>query len=131
MTFENMGNAYGDYDLSRFAYYRRVAQRRFTLSPEGNGVDCHRTWEALYLKSIPIVQRSPEMQHFDDLPMLFTDDYSELTPDYLEEQDSRILETDYVIEKLYLSHWWDQIEATIARYSAKREQRAAPQGSPA
>ena len=30
----------------------------FELSPQGNGVDAHRTWEALLLGTIPIVRRS-------------------------------------------------------------------------
>lgn len=118
ITFENVGNQHGEYDLRQIAYYHRVAQHRFTISPEGNGVDCWRTWEALYLKSVPIVQRSPEMEHFRDLPMLFTDDYSELTPDYLEEQYARMLETDYAIEKLYMSYWRRKIEDAIARHGA-------------
>ena len=65
----------------------------------------------MYLKSIPIVQRSPEMSHFADLPILFTDDYSELTPDYLEGRYEEMMDTDYDIEKLYISYW----EALVAR----------------
>jgi hypothetical protein len=30
----------------------------YVLSPPGNGIDCHRTWEALFLGSIPIVKKS-------------------------------------------------------------------------
>ncbi|MGI9659285.1 MAG: hypothetical protein ACR2OD_10285 [Gaiellaceae bacterium] len=116
ITFESMGTGHGEHDLGRLAYYRRVGEHRFTISPEGNGADCHRTWEALYLKSIPIVQRSREMAHFEDLPILFTDDYSELTPEYLDEQYERMLETDYAIEKLYLSHWRDELKAEVARH---------------
>ena len=25
------------------------------ISPPGNGIDCHRTWEAIYLGSVPVV----------------------------------------------------------------------------
>ncbi len=118
ITFENMGNRHGVYDISSFQFYRRLDRHRFTISPEGNGIDCYRTWEALYLRSIPIVQRSTEMEHFSDLPILFTDDYGELTPDYLEDQYARMLETDYRIEKLYLSHWKRRLEDSIRRQSA-------------
>jgi len=117
ITFENMGNRHGVYDLSSFQFYRRLDRHRFTISPEGNGIDCYRTWEALYLRSIPIVQRSPEMEHFSDLPILFTDDYGELTPDYLEDQYARMLETDYRIEKLFFSYWKRRLEESIERHS--------------
>jgi hypothetical protein len=117
ITFENMGKRHGVYDISPLQFYRRLARHRFTISPNGNGIDCYRTWEALYLGSIPIVQRSPEMAHFSDLPILFTDDYGELTPGYLEDQYARMLETDYCIEKLYLSYWKRRLERSIESHS--------------
>ena len=117
ITFENMGNRHGVYDISTLQYYRRVARHRFTISPSGNGIDCYRTWEALYLGSVPIVERSPEMAHFSDLPILFTDDYAELTPGYLEDQYARMLDTDYCFEKLYLSYWTRRLEESIRRQS--------------
>jgi len=36
-------------------YAAAVRQARFVLSPPGNGDDCHRTWEAMYLGAIPVV----------------------------------------------------------------------------
>lgn len=45
--------------LSRTELWRQMARHRFVLSPLGMGMDCHRTWEALALGSIPIVRRSP------------------------------------------------------------------------
>jgi hypothetical protein len=117
ITFENMGNRHGVYDISSFQFHQCLDRHRFTISPEGNGIDCYRTWEALYLRSIPIVQRSPEMEHFSDLPILFTDNYGELTPGYLNDQYARMLETDYRIEKLYLSYWKRRLAESIRRQS--------------
>jgi hypothetical protein len=119
MTRENLGNTFGTYDMTSVQYHWRVAEHRFTVSPEGNGVDCHRTWEALYLRSIPIVQYSKEMEHFSDLPILFTQDYTELTSEYLSEQYERILDTDYNIEKLYASYWLRRVEQSLARAGAR------------
>ena len=113
ITFENMGNTHGNYSLCFTTYYRHVAGHMFTVSPEGNGVDCHRTWEALYLKSVPIVQRSPEMNHFQDLPILYTDDYTELTPSYLRRVYSQMLDTEYNIKELYSSYWRSLIQIEI------------------
>lgn len=60
----------------------RAALRRycFVASPEGNGIDCHRTWEALYSGCVPIVLRSHMTDRYWDLglPVLVVDDYSEL-----------------------------------------------------
>ena len=40
----------------------RLAKHRYCICPEGNGVDTHRLWEALYLGCIPIVLETPFIQ---------------------------------------------------------------------
>ena len=48
-------------------FYFDLASYKFVISPRGNGVDCHRTWEALYMRTIPIVKSSVHMNGFSDL----------------------------------------------------------------
>ena len=50
-------------------YIEELSTYKFSVSPPGNGVDCHRTWECLYLGVIPIVENSPVMSFFSDLPI--------------------------------------------------------------
>ncbi len=52
----------------------------FVASPPGNGLDTHRTWEAMYLGCVPIVLRSYMADHFEKLglPIWVIDSYSEL-----------------------------------------------------
>ena len=59
-------------------YRKRLVRYAFVASPPGNGVDCHRTWEALYLGVIPIVRRSPFYDAFENLPVLAVADWSEI-----------------------------------------------------
>ena len=60
--------------------YRQLLNRYgFVASPPGNGTDCHRTWEALYLGVVPILKRSLFYSFFPDLPALFVDDWNEVT----------------------------------------------------
>lgn len=42
-------------NLTRKKYQASVGRSRFVISPPGNGLDCHRTWEAIYLGSVPVV----------------------------------------------------------------------------
>lgn len=85
----------------------------FVASPPGNGVDCHRTWEALYLKTIPIVKRSIGVESFESLglPIWIINNWDELleyTEDELQERythmqqraDTKALTTDYWKEKI-------------------------------
>jgi len=60
-------------------YLRNISKSYFTVSPDGNGKDCHKTWEALYMKSIPIVKRWHGAERFKKLgiPMIILDDWSE------------------------------------------------------
>lgn len=59
-------------------YRAIVANSRFVLSPPGNGVDCHRTWESIYLGAIPIVlKKSWPFCHLD-LPVLVVDDWVDI-----------------------------------------------------
>lgn len=60
-------------------YIEELAQYRYCASPEGNGVDCHRTWECLALGVVPIVMKNPVMYTwFKDLPILWVDSYENL-----------------------------------------------------
>ena len=108
ITFGHMG-AKDRYSMSQKDYYLGISRHKFTISPEGNGIDSYRTWEALYLKSIPIVQKSLNMRYFKGLPILFTKDYKELTPEYLNNKYEEILEKDYNFDKLLWSYWKEKI----------------------
>jgi len=86
-------------------YYSQMASHRFVLSPEGSGVDCYRTWEALYLGAIPIVMSSQAMSAFADLPILFTEDYSELSEGYLEQCWEEMSARKFELDSLFSSYY--------------------------
>jgi len=63
--------------LDQRSYIEKLNTYKFIISPEGNGIDCHRTWEALYLKTIPIVDKNKVTEHFSKLfPMVLVDDWN-------------------------------------------------------
>jgi hypothetical protein len=62
----------------------RLAQYKWCICPEGNGVDTHRLWEAMYLGCVPIVLKSPfidTLMHYTEgeLPIYVIDTWSDLT----------------------------------------------------
>ncbi|CAF0807440.1 unnamed protein product [Adineta steineri] len=63
--------------------YERNRQYPFWLSPRGGGLDCHRTWEALYLDIIPIVWNSSLNVLYENLPVVIINDYIELNETFL------------------------------------------------
>ena len=64
-------------------YLDELAHSYFVVSPEGSGTDCHRTWEALYARAIPILMHSPLDPLFIDLPVILINNWSEITEEYL------------------------------------------------
>lgn len=82
-----------------------MAKHKFTLSPKGNGLDCHRTWEALYVGSIPIVKKSAMDPVFDLLPVLILDDWDVINDDFLFLKYEEIKKKPFLKEKLYFKYW--------------------------
>jgi hypothetical protein len=79
------------------------------LCPPGNGIDTHRLWEALYSRTIPVALASPEMDAFRDLPILFVEDFRQLTRDSLAREYERITSSKWNWQKLFLPLWRDRI----------------------
>jgi hypothetical protein len=50
--------------MSQGDYLEILKAYGYVASPPGNGEDCHRTWEALYVGTTPIVQASVCMKYF-------------------------------------------------------------------
>jgi hypothetical protein len=61
-------------------HQRALKKFAFVASPPGNGIDTHRTWEAMYLRCVPIVLRSEMTMRYWDigLPIWVVDSYEEL-----------------------------------------------------
>jgi hypothetical protein len=86
---------------TRMECWRNMIQCKYTISPHGNGLDCHRTWEALVLGCIPILKTSPLDPMFAGLPVLIVKKWSDITQTLL---DTFI--PDYSqLHKLELSYW--------------------------
>jgi hypothetical protein len=77
----------------------------FIISPLGNGLDCHRTWEALALGQIPIVKRSELDPLYDELPVLIVSDWNDITETLLSETLVAFNSKTFNYEKLTMSYW--------------------------
>jgi hypothetical protein len=89
-------------------YLNDLIDHKFCLCPRGNGIDTHRLWEALYCRTIPIVKRLSAHHNFTDLPILFVDDWSEVTENRLHNEYDRMMNMKWNYSKLCAS-WWSQI----------------------
>jgi hypothetical protein len=105
--FYNMALSYTDYFLQLPTY-------KFVVSPEGNGIDCHRHYEALMAGSIPIVERNPLTEEkYKGCPVLWTTDYSEITQDYLLAKYNEMLDTEYDFSCLFVQNYSPDIQSKL------------------
>ena len=78
-------------DEQRIDYYHfllNLANHKFILCPRGNAIDCHRNWEVLYMRRVPVMKRDEYLEVlFKDYPVLFVDKYSDITKDLLLENE--------------------------------------------
>jgi hypothetical protein len=91
-------------------YLEALASSYFCISPNGMGIDCVRTWEALLLRTVPVVRRSLVPEHHADFPMIVLDDWAQFrTIDFSPE--------------LYKGTWndWDPDELLLDRYLGRVE----------
>ncbi len=83
----------------------------FVISPLGNGMDCHRTWEALCLGCIPIVKTSNLDFLYNDLPVLIVNKWSDVTKELLEQTIQDFRNRQFLYDKLTLKYWVNIIKS--------------------
>jgi hypothetical protein len=91
--------------INRLVTWNNQTEYAFVISPFGNGMDCHRTWEALILGCIVIVKSSPLDILYNELPVLIVNEWEDITEQLL---------TDTVIEFKHKKFNYDKL--TLAYY---------------
>ena len=75
-------------------YCKQIQAHKFMICPEGNAVDCHRNWEVLILKRVPIMKKNPYLQEcYRDYPILWVDDYADVSKTLLAENDDLFIQS--------------------------------------
>lgn len=97
----------------RKQFLRDLKSHPFVLCPRGNGLDTHRLWEALYMGSIPVVRRDIGYNDFTELPICWVNDWTDVTPEFLEYELERIKSGRFDMNRLKLSYWIERIRETL------------------
>jgi hypothetical protein len=94
-------------DLDLKCYIEDLGASRYCLSPEGLVIDCHRTWEALYCKTIPVITWNPmvNMGLYDGLPVIILNQWEDFNiMDFTHERYERMIR-DFDPASLRLDRW--------------------------
>ena len=114
---------------TRLQAWRLHGEYGFVLCPPGNGIDTHRTWEALALRSIPIVIRSSRLADrlYEGLPVVLVDSFREVTLPNLRKWHrfyAKLFQNDQNMRRIELRHW----EHAVLQRAAAGAASAPPQG---
>jgi len=96
------------------SYIDNVYNHPFVVCPEGNGIDTHRVWECLYVNTIPVQIRNINNQFYSDVPILFIDDWEELTEKFLHDAYMRITNAEWNKDKIWFAWWKNEILRYVA-----------------
>lgn len=89
VTIQNPGMGLVYVEAAR-NYYMNIKNHKFMLCPSGNaeGCECHRDWECLYMRRVPIVQDTEYYRIiFGDMPVLYVQDMFDITEQLLMDND--------------------------------------------
>jgi hypothetical protein len=86
----------------------------YVLCPRGHGIDTHRFWETLYLGRIPITIKNSNTRFYENLPVLYVDDWSEITEELLiSKLEWFSTVSNFNLEPLKIGYWIDKIYSSI------------------
>lgn len=102
--------------LKRSDLWKAKGEYAFSVSPHGNGYDCHRTWEDLILGCIVIVKTSPIDALYDGLPVVIVQSWDEITAENLRVWALLFHDafSNYEYRKRLTMEWWlDKIKEKL------------------
>ncbi len=117
---------YEPHHVGREDSWNTQTKYAFVISPHGNGLDCHRTWEALCLGCIPIVKTSPLDPMYDGLPVLILREWSECNVELLRTKLNvlaPLFDSSVFKEKISLKYWTERIQRDVQSVSHKNPEK--------
>lgn len=91
--------------LPSYQSWARQTDFAFVISPEGNGPDTHRLWEALALGCVPVVKRNFLSAFLADLPVLVVDDWRQISAGYLRNSLDFLGARTFNYSRIFLDYW--------------------------
>jgi len=96
-------------------YFKNLGKYKFVISPPGNGIDCYRNYETWLSKGIPIIPYNNFIaKKYSTLPILWTQDYSEINDEYLNKAYKGFLDKEYDFRRVLLTKYNRNIQREIA-----------------
>jgi hypothetical protein len=93
--------------------FRSMKKHIFSACPAGEGRDCLRTYETIILGGIPIWSDYIELRHFQDLPVVYTNDWNIITKEWCENALNELKNRTTSTDRMRMSYWDNHIKNSI------------------
>lgn len=91
--------------LPRTQALKNMSKYAFIISPYGNGLDCIRTFEALCMGCIVILQNKYFEEIYKDLPVIYINEWYEVNNDLLKNTLNEFSNKKFNYDKLKIDYW--------------------------
>lgn len=114
LELEGKGLRFGS-NLQHSEYLKELASYKFAICPEGNGIDCHRTWECYYLGVIPILLKNNFSINLQKhLPCILLDSWNDFDASCISQYNELFNQLNTVQKYLTLSYYKEKILSSIS-----------------
>lgn len=104
-------------ELGQLSFIDELREHQIVISPPGNGLDCHRSWEAFSCGNAIIVKHSTLDDLYEGMPVILIDSWLTVTEEWLDAQLLKMLDSDglyrFAIKK-HLAVYWQDIFAEMS-----------------
>eukprot|EP00820_Chromera_velia_P012813 Cvel_23510.t1-p1 / transcript=Cvel_23510.t1 / gene=Cvel_23510 / organism=Chromera_velia_CCMP2878 / gene_product=hypothetical protein / transcript_product=hypothetical protein / location=Cvel_scaffold2431:656-1696(-) / protein_length=347 / sequence_SO=supercontig / SO=protein_coding / is_pseudo=false len=96
------------------ALYESLSEYPLWLSPRGNGLDCHRQWEAIYAGRIPVMEHSllDPLFEREDFPVILVESLLDVDETVLRKKTDDLVAREWPRVTLFRPYWRRLLEIT-------------------
>jgi hypothetical protein len=97
-------------NIPREEFYRQLSKSKYTISPEGTGIDCHRIYESIFFDCIPIIKSCALNDLYKGMPVLIVKNWEDADEVFLNKNYNNLYDKlkDWKIKNYnwYKSEFW-------------------------
>ncbi len=113
---------YHDRSVPRTTFWEELAESKFVFCPPGIGIDTVRFWEAIMFDTIPVIVHTPLDHLYIGAPLLYVDEWEDVTEELLNEKyieiHEKIASGELKKDKAFFDYWWNIITDIQAKVRA-------------
>jgi len=105
---------------SYYKYLEELDEFKYSIVPRGNGQDCHRLWESLYLDTIPVIDDKKLFENFttgswEGTPIIFIKNWKKFSEELIIKEEKNLVIKNKWRKNLNFKYWKNLIENDLKK----------------